>query len=184
MLSNWDKSFELMLQSEGGFTDDPRDPGNHMHDGRPGCTNLGVTMMTWELYVQRAATIEEIKGLTPEDVKPLYKTMFWDKVWGDKMPIGLGYLLFDMAVNSGPGRSIMLLQRAVGTTPDGGMGPVTYAATVTHDPVDLIEKFSEAKVEFYESLSTFPTFGKGWLNRVAHVEKQALEMVKQSGQES
>jgi lysozyme family protein len=110
--------------------------------------------------------------------------MFWDKVWGDKMPIGLDYLLFDMAVNSGPGRSIMLLQRAVGTTPDGGMGPVTYAATVTHDPVDLIEKFSEAKVEFYESLSTFPTFGKGWLNRVAHVEKQALEMVKQNGQES
>jgi len=184
MLNNWDKCFELMIESEGGFSDDPRDRGNHMHDGRPGCTNLGVTMMTWELYVQRAATIEEMKGLTPEDVKPLYKTMFFDRVWGDKMPIGLDHLLFDFAVNAGVGRCVLTLQRAVGAHADGAMGPVTYAATITHDPVDLIEKFSEAKVEFYESLSNFPTFGKGWLNRVAHVEKQALEMVNQSGQES
>lgn len=178
MQSNWDKSFDLVMVSEGGFSDDTRDTGNHMPDGRPGCTNLGVTMMTWEIYVQRQATIDEMKSLTREDVKPLYKKMFWDKVWGDKMPVGLDYLLFDFAVNAGPGRAIMCLQEAVGTTPDGGMGPITFAATITHDPVDLIKKFSEAKVEFYESLATFPTFGKGWLNRVAKVEQQALEFTQ------
>lgn len=177
MLSNWENSFELLMDSEGGFSTDPDDRGNHMPDGRPGATNLGVTMMTWELYVQRAATIEEMKCLTPDDVKPLYKTMFFDRVWGDKMPVGLDYLLFDFAVNAGVSRSVLMLQRAVGAHPDGAMGPVTYAATITHDPVDLIEKFSEAKVEFYESLDNFPTYGKGWLNRVAKVEQQAKNMV-------
>ena len=176
MLSNWDKSFDLVMVSEGGFSDDTRDTGNHMPDGRPGCTNLGVTMMTWEIYVQRQATIDEMKSLTREDVKPLYKKMFWDKVWGDKMPVGLDYLLFDFAVNAGPGRAIMCLQEAVGTTPDGGMGPITFAATVTQDPKELIEKYTAAKESFYKSLHN-ATYEKGWLNRTAHVKSTAETMV-------
>jgi lysozyme family protein len=147
-----------------------------MPDGRPGCTNLGVTMMTWEIYVQRQATIDEMKSLTREDVKPLYKKMFWDKVWGDKMPVGLDYLLFDFAVNAGPGRAIMCLQEAVGTTPDGGMGPITFAATVTQDPKELIEKYTAAKESFYKSLHN-ATYEKGWLNRTSHVKSTAETMV-------
>ena len=76
MLSNWQNSFELVLDSEGGFSTDPDDRGNQMPDGRPGATNLGVTMMTWEMYVQRQATIDEMKTLTPDDVEPLYKRLY------------------------------------------------------------------------------------------------------------
>jgi lysozyme family protein len=177
MIENWQKSFDLVMKSEGGFSDDPRDTGNQMPDGRPGCTNLGVTMITWEMYVERKATIEEMKALTHKDVEPLYKRLFWDRVWGDKMPGGIDYLLFDFAVNAGVGRSVMCLQEAVGAHPDGGMGPLTFAATVTHDAADLIDKFSLAKEHFYRSLSNFDVYGKGWLNRVATVRIEADNML-------
>jgi len=169
MLSNWQKSFELMLKSEGGYVNNPADPG--------GRTNLGVTQSTWENWIGRASDETEMRGLTPEKVKPLYKKKYWDAVRGDDLPVGLDYLMFDFGVNAGPGRAIKLLQSAVGVTPDGGFGPMTLAAVQAIDPVELIEKFSQAKEDFYRSLSQFPVFGKGWLNRVADVKVKATSML-------
>ena len=169
MLSNWQKSFELMLKSEGGYVNNPADPG--------GRTNLGVTQATWENWVGRASDETEMRGLTPEKVKPLYKKKYWDAVRGDDLPVGLDYLMFDFGVNAGPGRAIKLLQSAVGVTPDGGFGPITMAAVQAIDPVELIEKFSQAKEDFYRSLSQFPVFGKGWLNRVSDVRDKAISML-------
>lgn len=176
MNSNWDKSFELMLKSEGGFSDDPRDSGNHLPDGRAGCTNLGVTQTAWEAYVGHQVTTQDMRDLTPEKVKTFYKKKYFDAVRGDELPIGLDYLLFDFAVNAGPGRSIMCLQAAVGTTPDGGFGPLTFAAMHATDPATLIERFSAEKVVFYRGLDNFKVYGEGWLNRVAEVKKIASKM--------
>ena len=169
MQSNWKRSFELMLQSEGGFANHPSDPG--------GMTNLGVTKATWENWVGRPSDEAEMRGLTPEKVEPMYKKKFWDAVRGDELPPGISYLCFDFAVNAGAGRSIKTLQTAVGVTPDGGFGPMTMAAVQAVDPVELIERFSQAKEDFYRSLNTFATFGKGWLNRVADVKVKASSML-------
>jgi len=169
MLSNWDNAFKLMLKSEGGYVDHPADPG--------GRTNLGVTQATWGNWVGRASDEAEMRSLTPEKVEPLYKKKYWDAVRADDLPVGLDYLMFDFGVNAGPGRAIKLLQTAVGVTPDGGFGPMTLAAVQAIDPVELIEKFSQAKEDFYRSLSQFPTFGKGWLNRVADVKVKANSML-------
>jgi lysozyme family protein len=169
MISNWQKSFELMLKSEGGYVNNPADPG--------GMTNLGVTKATWENWVGRESDEAEMRGLTPEKVEPLYKKKYWDAVRADDLPVGLDYLMFDFGVNAGPGRAIKLLQSAVGVTPDGGFGPLTLAAVQAIDPVELIEKFSQAKEDFYRSLGTFATFGKGWLNRVADVKVKANSML-------
>ncbi len=169
MLSNWDNSFKLMLKSEGGFVNHPSDPG--------GMTNLGVTKATWENWVGRESDEAEMRGLTPEKVEPLYKKKYFDAVRGDELPVGLDYLMFDFAVNAGAGRAIKTLQTAVGVTPDGGFGPMTMAAVQAVDPVDLIERFSQAKEDFYRSLNTFATFGKGWLNRVADVKVKASSML-------
>jgi lysozyme family protein len=170
MISNWQKSFELMLKSEGGFVNHPSDPG--------GMTNLGVTKATWENWVGRASDEAEMRSLTPEKVEPLYKKKYWDAVRGDEIENGgVAYLLFDFAVNAGPGRAIKVMQSAVGVTPDGGFGPMTLAAVQAIDPVELIEKFSQAKEDFYRSLGTFATFGKGWLNRVADVKVKANSML-------
>jgi lysozyme family protein len=169
MISNWQKSFELMLKSEGGYVNNPADPG--------GMTNLGVTKATWENWVGRESDEAEMRGLTPEKVEPLYKKKYFDAVRGDELPMGLDYLMFDFAVNAGAGRAIKTLQSAVGVTPDGGFGPMTMAAVQAIDPVELIEKFSQAKEDFYRSLGTFATFGKGWLNRVADVKVKANSML-------
>ena len=169
MNTNWQKSFELMLQSEGGFVNHPRDPG--------GMTNLGVTKATWESWVGREVDEAEMRRLTADKVEPLYKERYFDAVRGDELPAGLDYLMFDFAVNAGAGRAIKILQSAVGVTPDGGFGPMTMAAVQAVDPVDLIERFSQAKEDFYRSLTTFSTFGKGWLNRVADVKVKASAML-------
>ena len=169
MNNNWQKSFDLMLKSEGGYVYHPSDPG--------GRTNLGVTQATWENWVGRESDEAEMRGLTPEKVKPLYKKKYFDTVRGDELPMGLDYLMFDFAVNAGAGRAIKTLQTAVGVTPDGGFGPMTMAAVQAVDPVELIERFSQAKEDFYRSLTTFATFGKGWLNRVADVKVKASAML-------
>ena len=169
MFSNWQKSFELMLKSEGGFVNHPSDPG--------GMTNLGVTKATWESWVVREVDEAEMRGLTADKVEPLYKERYFDAVRGDELPTGLDYLMFDFAVNAGAGRAIKILQAAVGVTPDGGFGPITMAAVQAVDPNELIERFSQAKEDFYRSLTTFSTFGKGWLNRVADVKLKASAML-------
>ena len=169
MNNNWKQAFDLMLKSEGGYVHHPSDPG--------GRTNLGVTQATWENWVGRRSDEAEMRGLTPEKVEPMYKKKYWDAVRGDELPVGLDYLMFDFAVNAGAGRAIKTLQTAVGVTPDGGFGPMTMAAVQAVDPVELIERFSQAKEDFYRSLTTFATFGKGWLNRVADVKVKASAML-------
>jgi lysozyme family protein len=167
--SNWEQAFKQMLASEGGYVNHPSDPG--------GMTNLGVTKRVWEEWVGRESNEKEMRSLTPEMVEPLYKRKFWDACKCDELPTGVDYLVFDFAVNAGPGRSAKILQTAVGVPADGGIGPITLAAVKAQDPTELIQKFSDAKEDFYRSLITFETFGKGWLNRVAAVKVKANSML-------
>ena len=167
MNSNWDKSFQLLLKSEGGYSAHEADPG--------GRTNLGVTQAVWENWVGHVSGEKEMKSLTPEMVRPLYKKKYWDACKCDELPLGIDYLVFDFAVNAGCGRSSKTLQSAVNTKPDGAIGPQTLQA-VANTP-DLIDKFSDEKVRFYKSLPTFSVFGNGWLNRIEHVKRDASLMV-------
>jgi lysozyme family protein len=177
MISNWQQAFEQMLASEGGFTADERDNGNKLPDGRKGSTMLGVTQFNWEAHVGHQVTHDQMRKLTATDVEPLYKKKYWDVVRADELPSGIDYLVFDLGVNAGPGRSIKLLQTAVGVTPDGGLGPISMAAVLAADPVKLIQDFSQAKEDFYRSLDDFKTYGTGWLNRVAAVKVKATSML-------
>ena len=176
MLSNFAQSFSLMLQSEGGFQDDPNDSGNRLPDGRKGCTNLGVTQTSWENWLGRVSSEKEMRALTPEIVKPFYKRKYWDACHCDDLPQGVDYLVFDFAVNAGVGRSAKTLQSAVGTTPDGAIGPITLAAVKTYTPEELVEEFTKEKIRFYTGLNN-PTYEQGWLNRVGQVRTHALTMV-------
>ena len=166
-----------MIDSEGGFQDDPRDSGNQLADGRRGCTNLGVTQAVWEEYVGHKVSTQDMRNLTPALVEPMYRRKYWDACRCNDLPNGVDYLVFDFAVNAGVGRSAKTLQSAVGATPDGAIGPMTLAAINSYPPAELIEKFSQAKEAFYRSLDTFETYGTGWLNRVADVKLKASSMV-------
>ena len=169
MLSNFPAALALVLQSEGGFVNHKFDPG--------GMTNLGVTRNVWKEWVKREVDEAEMRALTPEMVGPLYKARYWDACKCDDLPRGVDYAVFDSAVNMGPGRAAKLLQAALGVTADGSIGRATIAAATAADPAELLEAFSLGKEAFYQSLATFQTFGKGWLNRVAHVQAAAEQMM-------
>lgn len=177
MKENFLQSLKHLLDSEGGFTNDRRDPGNQLPDGRAGCTMLGVTQASWESFIGKRTTQEKMRQLTVHDVAPIYKKKYWDAVKGDELPAGLDYLLFDFAVNAGPGRAIKVMQSALGVSSDGVIGRMTIKALRDADANELIEKFSDAKETYYKSLKTFETFGKGWMRRVAEVKGHASAML-------
>lgn len=176
MKDNWKTSFDFMQESEGGFSDDPDDSGNWLPDGRKGCTNLGVTQTTWESWVGRQSNEKEMRNLTHALVEPMYRRKFWDACRCNDLPNGVDYLVFDLAVNAGVGRSAKTLQSFVGATPDGAIGPLTLAAVSKFDSIELVNKFTDEKVAWYKSLKN-PKYEQGWLNRAAIVRQRALTMV-------
>jgi lysozyme family protein len=171
MQSNFENCLALMLAHEGGYVNHPQDPG--------GMTNLGVTKRVWEEWVGHEVDEKQMRALTPETVAPLYKRKYWDAVRADELVDGVDYCVFDVAVNSGPGRAIKFLQSCVGVTADGGFGPRTLAAVkeAEKDPARLVELYCAKRLEFLQSLKTFETFGKGWSRRVQEVKDKALKML-------
>ena len=167
-MSNFKECLDLVLKSEGGWVNNPADPG--------GETNLGVTKRVWEEYVGHPVTT--MKNLTPADVAPMYEQKYWKPCYGEVLPRGLDLLSFSMGVNAGPGRSVKLLQQSIGCVPDGIIGPKTRELISASNCATLIAKFSEVRRDYYSSLKTFPIFGKGWLARVDAEEKEALNMAK------
>ncbi|SFV05929.1 Lysozyme family protein [Methylobacterium sp. 174MFSha1.1] len=170
--STFERALPLVLKHEGGYVDDPADPG--------GATNLGVTIGTLSLWLGRPATKAEVKALTVTTVAPIYRRNYWDAVRADELPPGLAYALFDFAVNSGKKRAVIGLQRALGIADDGALGPLTLAAVAKHKPADLIDALCDGRLAFLRQLSTWARFGKGWGRRVEDVRKAALAMAAET----
>lgn len=162
-----------VLRHEGGYVNHHKDPG--------GRTNLGVTQRTWEAWTGTPATEAEMRSLTIEQVTPLYRKEYWNKVRGDELPAALALCVFDFAVNAGPARAARYLQTMVGTDRDGIVGPRTIAAAnvfcASVGEREAVRRYQEARRGYYRQLSTFKTFGKGWLSRVDAIEAAALEML-------
>ena len=169
MKDNFPQCFALVLKNEGGYVDNPADPG--------GATNLGCTKATWEAWVGHPVTKDDIKALTPNDVMPLYKAKYWDTIKGDDLPEGVDYAVFDYAINSGPSRAAKALQSVLSVTVDGQIGAATLRALETSNPREVATAVCEARLAFLQSLSTYATFGKGWSRRVSEVETVSFNMV-------
>ena len=159
----------MLLHHEGGFVNHPKDPG--------GMTNLGVTKKVYDAWIGRESTEAEMRALTPADVGPIYKKNYWDKVRGDDLPAGVDWAAFDWAVNSGAGRPAKAIQRIVGATQDGAIGPKTLQAVMDVEPEKIVEGVYDIRQKFYESLKTFDTFGRGWTRRNQETLDQAKKLM-------
>lgn len=149
---NWfDQCFDKLIAHEGGYSNDAKDPG--------GETNFGIS--------KRAYPQVDIKNLTRDAAKAIYKRDYWDRAQCDKLPPTLAYLLFDAAVNSGIGQAIRFLQRAIGVADDGVIGPLTLATIQRVDAESVCARFIGQRLDFMTRLSTFDHFGKGWSRRLA-----------------
>ena len=172
MSNKFSEALEVILHHEGGYVNHPKDPG--------GETNLGVTKRVYEDF----GGTKDMKELTKEDVEPIYKKNYWDRVKGDNLPEGLDLCIFDFAVNAGPGRAAKFLQKLIGVTQDGGIGPQTLGALqsaigedVRTQTREMIEKYQNERHNYYQSLSTFETFGRGWTRRVDEVTEKAKQWI-------
>ena len=168
MKENFDKCLAMLLEHEGGYV-------NSKHD-RGGMTNLGVTKRVYDDWIGRESTEQEMRDLTPDDVAPIYKKNYWDRVKGDQLPSGVDWCAFDWAVNSGSGRPAKAIQRAVGATQDGAIGNQTLGLVAEKDPKFIIDYVYTVRQAFYESLGDFKHFGRGWSRRNTETLHQAMEM--------
>ena len=169
MKGNFEQCLALTLKEEGGYVNHPADPG--------GMTNLGVTKRTYEGWLKREATEAEMRALKPKDVEPIYRFNYWNAVRADELPMGVDSVVFDLAVNSGPTTAVKFLQRALELPADGKFGPKTLQAVNDADPEKLVERICQLRLDFLKSLSTWPTFGKGWARRVKTVQEHGFKML-------
>jgi lysozyme family protein len=158
-----------VLRSEGGYCDNPHDPG--------GATNQGVTQAVYDAWrAERKLFKRSVRFISAAEVSAIYLERYWNACRCDDLPAGVDYAVFDFAVNSGPGRAAKELQRAVDVADDGRIGPATIAAVNAADPRRVIHSLCSARQCYLESLSSFEFFGTGWTRRVASVEVQARSM--------
>jgi lysozyme family protein len=170
MRENFDRALQFVLVHEGGFADHPKDPG--------GATMKGVTLETFRRHFGADKSVNDLRNITPEQLACVYRTGYWDKCSCDQLPGGVDYAVFDLAVNSGPGRAAKFLQSAIGAVQDGAIGPATLDKVGAREPPSIINSICDQRLSFLQHLETFSTFGAGWTKRVGSVRQQALDMVR------
>jgi lysozyme family protein len=162
------EALKHVLVHEGGKANHPKDPG--------GRTNKGITQRVYNGWRDKNhLPARDVFLISDAEVESIYRFQYWDPIKGDQLPRGVGYVVFDGAVNSGVGQSVKWLQRALGfekAAVDGMLGSITLsAAQGTADQDLLIGRIIDRRETFLRALKTWPTFGKGWMSRITQVEQ-------------
>jgi len=165
-MSAFDSIIEMVLEHEGGYVDHPTDPG--------GETKYGVS--------KRAYPDVDIKNLTIEEAKEIYRNDYWDRIKGDDLPAGVACVVMDYAVNSGVSRASKALQAACGiVNGDGIIGPhslsATWVAVRNYSEKYVVDAVTEQRQEFIRALSIYETFGRGWERRIDETRAKAMELI-------
>jgi len=155
-MSDFDKAFEIILGSEGGYVNDPRDSG--------GETKFGIAKKFYPNV--------DIKNLTVAQAKEIYLKDYWTKSGCDALPYPFALCLFDSAVNQGVGTAIKLAQKACNLEADGIIGKGSRAAFAKSGNEEL-SLFLTYRALRYTETKGFDVYGKGWIKRLFHV---ALEV--------
>lgn len=160
MLVNFEDIIVKVLHHEGGYVNDPKDPG--------GETNFGIA--------KRSHPDVDIKNLTEQKAKAIYKEHYWDRNKVESLPENLRHIYFDMCVNQGKGRAVKIIQRSANAKGanlkvDGGLGPKTLAA-INDSNVEL-ERVRAYRMKYYADLVTrkpdLEKFYYGWYKRALEV---------------
>ena len=152
MSSDFSACLGITLAWEGGYVNNPKDPG--------GPTNKGITIATLSHELVRKATIEDVKNLTTAQAADIYRKKYWNTVGGDSLPRGVDLMVFDVSVNNGVGRALQWSEQ-----------------TRNLDPLARIKALDTLRRSFWRRLASFVTFGKGWFNREKGVYLDAVRMV-------
>ena len=172
MRHNFDDCLALTLRVEGGFSDQPADPG--------GATNMGITRATLAGVRGHAVSKADVRALTRVEAAGIYRSIYWRAVRGDELPDGVDAVMFDHAVNSGPKAAIRTLQGALGFKQDGVLTRRCVDAAQSSDHAALVRSLCTARLNFLRRLSTWLVFRRGWMARMETLEQTALAMCAQA----
>lgn len=155
---------EFTLRHEGGYVNDPKDPG--------GETNFGISDRR-DGKIDGQADINgdglpdvAISKLSVTQAEQIYYRNYWIPCRCDYLPPSVAVVLFDTAVNCGNRRAIQMLQKVIGVKEDGVIGPMTINAANKLDAFGTSRLMADERLAFYRELKTFSRFGKGWTKRV------------------
>lgn len=153
------------LVQEGGFVDDPRDPG--------GATNFGIVIAGLSDWRGHPCTVDDVRTMTKPEALAIYRAHYWNTIKGDSLPAGLDLMVFDYGINVGIVRAAKQLQQICGVTQDGAIGPKSVAAAAGSPSVlrSRIASLYSLQEAYYHGLAQFPIYGKGWIARC--VRRQA-----------
>ncbi len=161
----------LVEKWEGGFVNDPQDPG--------GATNLGITQDELADWRGHSVSVQDVRDLTREEARRIFNAHYWRLLRCDELPLPLAMMTYNCGVNSGPSRGGRFLQRALNRQglaleEDGKIGKLSLDAAMVADVKKAVADYADIYEAFYRSLSTFSHFGRGWMNRLDDVEASAL----------
>ncbi len=164
MDNQFKQAVEFVLDIEQGLVEDNEDPG--------GITNHGISLR-FLMAVSPYATRLDIINMTIEKAMELYKEHFWDKCKCSALPIGIDLMVFDCAVNQGPGTSVKLMQRALGVEADAVIGPITLGTLLHANPKELLEELFVYRAKKYALTKGVKHYGRGWYRRLLDVFMEA-----------
>lgn len=169
MLADYQRAIQGVAISEGGWSDDPRDPG--------GATMYGIIQTEYDAWRDiQGKPRQSVRLISQADVGAIFRQQYANPLQFDALPAGVDYAVLDYGINSGVARAAKDLQRLLKVSVDGHIGVQTLAAAKAADPRRLVEQVCDARLGFLQGLGTWRYFGKGWAARVARVRKDALAM--------
>jgi lysozyme family protein len=167
--TNFDTALAHVFEFEGGYTDDPRDPG--------GATNLGITRAELERIRGRSVSKDDVRALKRDEAAGIYRRNYWRPASCERLPDGVDLAVFDCAVNQGVSCAVKLLQRSLGVSPDGVVGPNTLESIGNASPKSVLAEFMAQRMRRYGSLTVlFDSFGLGWSRRLMATYERALRL--------
>lgn len=164
-MTSFSNAFETILALEGGYVNDPHDPG--------GETKFGISKSAFPHL--------DIKSLTIDQAKEIYRQQYWNPIRGDDLPPLVAIPVFDFAVNAGVYKAKKTLQKAMGILDDGSIGPLTLETAQKFPLKDFLVNFTAERVLHYSRLASFPIYGRGWINRAMNIAIICLSKGEKNG---
>jgi len=167
----FDKAIAFVLGQEGGYTDDPIDPG--------GETNHGITYETLQkaMFLGLVPSTATPRTLTREEAIAIYRALYWTKIKGDELPPAVAFACFDCGVNQGTDTAARLLQQTLNITDDGVVGDNTVKAAWAQLSERLIDEFTAKRLLRYFRTKNVDRFGFGWIRRAVGTHRRALALL-------
>lgn len=166
-MDNFPPCEAFTLSEEGGYSDNPRDPG--------GATNHGITQATLSHWRGVPASAYDVINLTTAEASAIARALYWNAMNCAMLPCGVDLMVYDFGFNAGPKNSIRELQACVGVAQDGAVGPMT-ALTSKGAGHSLFGMLAVAHENYYRALDDFAIFGTDWLARLARCSATAEAM--------